>query len=140
MAYSTRARPPLSHQYSPVYGRAALVISNRLHSLLLGLQWGAVPLAVIHASEPEKVRNQFLDLNLAEHIVDLAAPNLGQGIVEHVLNRHNAVQEAVATYRQKAVSIARQTLAALFSSEARRASPRQDRYTCAVSAAIRSHE
>jgi polysaccharide pyruvyl transferase WcaK-like protein len=123
-----------------VYGSAALVISNRLHSLLLGLQWGGVPLAVIRASEPEKVRNQFLDLNLAEHIVDLAAPNLGQGIVERVLNRHNAVQEAVATYRQRAVSIARQTLAALFASEAGSAPPRQDRYTRAISTAIRSHE
>ena len=100
-----------------VYGGAALVISNRLHSLLLGLQWGAVPLAVTRASEPEKVRNQLLDLNLVEHILDLAEPNLG-GIVERVLNRHNAVQEAVATYRQRAVRTARQTLASLFASEA----------------------
>jgi polysaccharide pyruvyl transferase WcaK-like protein len=106
-----------------VYGEAALVFSNRLHSLLLGLQWGAVPVAIVVASEPEKLRDQLEDINLAEHIVDLAAPNRGRGIIELALNRQNAVNEAVATYRLRAIRTARRTLAALFNSQLRRGFP-----------------
>jgi hypothetical protein len=99
-----------------IYGNAALVLSNRLHSLLLGLQWGAVGMALVRVSEERKIRNQLLDIELGDIIVDLDAPRLDRGLIQHTLARHASVGEAVAAYRQKAVITAHATLTNLFRS------------------------
>jgi hypothetical protein len=98
-----------------IYGGAALVLSNRLHCLLVGLQSGAVGLALIRVSEERKIQNQFLDVGLGDHIVDLDAADPEVGAVRCALDRRGPMTEAVAAYRDRAVTTARATVASLFS-------------------------
>lgn len=96
-----------------VYGDAAMVVSNRLHSLLIGLQCGAQPLALL-SSEETKIRNQFRDIGLAGHIVELAASGIEPGLVDRIMARRDATTKAVTDYRQSAMYAASAALASLF--------------------------
>lgn len=97
------------------YGSAALVLTNRLHALLLGLQWGAVGLAPIHATAQEKIQGQLLDLGLGDLVLEVDASPPSPGIVRSTLDRQSFVDAAVAAYREKAVTAARLGFATLFS-------------------------
>lgn len=98
-----------------IYGHSALVVSNRLHSLLIGLQLGAQALAVI-PSEDTKIRNQFRDLGLATHIMETTPADAPPGLVDRVMARREATTRIVAEYRRTATRSADATLASLFPS------------------------
>jgi len=96
-----------------VYGRAALVVGNRLHALLFGLQWGAQALAVISANET-KVRRQLEDIGIGSHIVDADSDHAAPGIVLRLLPQRDATAKAVERYRQRARVAAWMALLELF--------------------------
>lgn len=98
-----------------IYGNAALVLTNRLHAVLLGLQCGAVALAPIHATAQEKIQAQLFDIGLGDLVLEVDASPPSPGIVQSTLDRQSFVDAAVAAYREKAVTAARLGFATLFS-------------------------
>jgi Polysaccharide pyruvyl transferase len=98
-----------------VYGKAALVVSNRLHSLLLGLQWGAQVLALTTGTET-KIRGHLRDIGLDDQV--LVVNEHGYGInprpLRRVMAQQSTTKDAVAMYRKRASHVALTTLARLF--------------------------
>ena len=90
-----------------IYGDAALVISNRLHSLLFAVQHGAVPLALIDSSKHTKIMDNLEDLDLLGHVMDLDDDEVD---LPALLDRHEIVASCVASYRARARSVAQTTL------------------------------
>lgn len=110
-----RERHPLAiHDIPRVYGSAALVVSNRLHSLLFGVQHGAAALALIRPESQVKVRDQFRDLGLDHCVADVDMPRVQRAAVQTVLDRRRLDAKAVAAYRAAAAARARQTLCRVF--------------------------
>ena len=66
---------------SRIYGEAAIVLSNRLHALLLGLQWGSVGVAIVDPSAQPKIRDQFRELGMADLIVDIAESTVETSVI-----------------------------------------------------------
>jgi polysaccharide pyruvyl transferase WcaK-like protein len=97
-----------------VYGRAALVLSNRLHALLLGLQYGAVALALVRASSQPKITGQLADIGLGDHIIDTETSSPPPGIVRFTVDRHREINRVVDAYRDKALTTGRLAFASLF--------------------------
>jgi polysaccharide pyruvyl transferase WcaK-like protein len=96
-----------------VYGQSALVVSNRLHSLLLGLQMGSQVLAVI-PPEDTKIRDQFRDLGLSSHIIEMTTAEAQRGLVCQVMAGRDVTTKIVNEYRQTATCTAGAALASLF--------------------------
>lgn len=53
------------------YGQACYNISNRMHSLLLGYKYGALPLALIDVKHHVKISQTFIDNNLEDLLIDI---------------------------------------------------------------------
>lgn len=53
------------------YGKARYNISNRMHSLLLGYKFGALPIALIDIKEHIKITSAFYDSGLSELLIDV---------------------------------------------------------------------
>ena len=109
----TTRRLTSPEQLPDIYGDAAIVVSNRLHSLLLGLQWGASVVALISERCEQKVKNQFRDMGLESQIVDLKQPSMS-GVIVRALSAWDAIQDAVSAYSQTAERIAADTLLNVF--------------------------
>lgn len=58
-----------------VYKKADFVLSNRLHALLLGYKYGAVPLALINKKDNMKIYSTFTDCGIGDFIIDTADEN-----------------------------------------------------------------
>lgn len=99
---------------SRIYGEAAIVLSNRLHALLLGLQWGGIGVAVVDAPGQPKIHDQFRELGMVDLIVDIAGPTVETGVIRGALKKRELVSEAVTRYRRKSLAAARTNLGVLF--------------------------
>lgn len=53
------------------YSKARFNISNRMHSLLLGYKFGALPIALINVKEHIKISSAFEDCGLSDLLVDI---------------------------------------------------------------------
>lgn len=53
------------------YGKARYNISNRMHSLLLGYKFGALPIALIDVKEHLKISSAFRDCGLSDLLIDV---------------------------------------------------------------------
>ena len=53
------------------YGQAMYNISNRMHSLLLGYKYGALPLALVDIKNHIKISQTFIDNNLEDLLIDI---------------------------------------------------------------------
>ena len=71
------------------YGKAIFNISNRMHSLLLGYKFGALPIALLDKKEHIKITATFDDNNLSELLFDihLDENEIGKRINDIVVNR-----------------------------------------------------
>ncbi|MBW6506881.1 MAG: polysaccharide pyruvyl transferase family protein [Rhodobacteraceae bacterium] len=58
------------------YGDCAVLFSNRLHALLLGLAAGATPVACLHPTHDMKIRGVFEEFGLSGSLFDLNAEGL----------------------------------------------------------------
>lgn len=54
------------------YANQTIVVSNRLHVLLLAWRAGAIPIAVVLPGKNEKVRRLFRDVGLQGHVIELS--------------------------------------------------------------------
>jgi len=95
------------------YASAAVVIGNRLHALLLGLQHGSGAVAVLEPYE-QKIRRQFFDLQFERFMVDATKPAMAEEAVIRCLSEKALVAEEVERYRHTARDAAFATLARLF--------------------------
>jgi polysaccharide pyruvyl transferase WcaK-like protein len=110
---SHEERPLGVDDIEPTYGNATLVLTNLLHSLLVGLQSGASSLAVIPALREHKIRTQLIDMELLTSAVDLHTP-VERKRVAHTLARARDTRATVQAYREKARLTARPLLDELF--------------------------
>lgn len=76
------------------YGNAALILSNRLHVLLLGYKFGAPTVCVSDIENHRKIQGIFLDNGLEANLLDynLSADVLNELILKKMANR-NSIEE-----------------------------------------------
>jgi hypothetical protein len=94
-------RPLGTGDIGPIYGKATLVLTNLLHSMLVSFQCGASCLAVVPDHPEHKVRAQLADIQLLASAVDLHTP-VEQHRVAEVIARARETRAAVDSYREKA--------------------------------------
>lgn len=56
------------------YGKASIVLSNRLHVLLLGYKYGALTIGLTDLKAHVKIRGIFEDAHLGSHLIDIHQP------------------------------------------------------------------
>ncbi len=54
-----------------IYGKATYNISNRMHSILLGYKYGALPIALVDTEKHIKISQTLIDNNLNELLIDV---------------------------------------------------------------------
>ncbi|MFN3685262.1 polysaccharide pyruvyl transferase family protein [Salinarimonas sp.] len=70
-------------RYREVYGDCGLLISNRLHALLLGLSVGVQPLAVLRPAGDVKIRGVFESIGLKDRLLDAPVTPLDLSPFQH---------------------------------------------------------
>lgn len=56
------------------YGRQSIVVSNRLHVLILAWRAGSIPVPILRPGKNNKIRNLFTDLGLQDLIIEVDDP------------------------------------------------------------------
>lgn len=91
-----------------VYRRCALVVSDRLHALIMGMTEGAVPLCITDFGEP-KVERHFDAIGFGETSIrwDVVGPGLTEMLIRQV-DRHGEAYDAIQRARDSLDAITAQ--------------------------------
>lgn len=94
------------------YARFRYVISNRLHSLLLGYKYGTMPIAVIDSQNHIKISQTFIDNGLEDYLIDVYAENREK--IERLVERDNDYYGKLLLAEKKNVELIQETLNSIF--------------------------
>lgn len=104
LAWADKTHRQQMNAIMAIYAHAAVVVSDRLHSALLGVLGGAVPVAVCTPDEPSKIVDALSGI-----LPCLSVERQDPAAVAGVLSSTEALEEALLTQRESA----RQRLRAL---------------------------
>lgn len=71
------------------YGRASVVLSNRLHVLLLAYKYGALTIGLTDLKAHVKIRGIFDDAHLESHLIDIHQP------IEDICNHYDSLTSRI---------------------------------------------
>ena len=99
---------------SSLYARTRFAVSNRLHVLLIGMEFGAVPIPVVDRERHTKVACFFEDAGLAELIFDIAADASLEEYLDLVREREHALRRRIRNFLDAEQKKLQDQLAAAF--------------------------